>query len=91
MILTKEQTEVLVAQLLKQMPVATVTAWDLNNAIKQTEFPIKLDLDKPVAKANVTKVNPDNLNAKPAKLSLLDKLKGILWKQLKRLSLSYTS
>lgn len=63
MILTKEQTEVLVAQLLKQMPVATVTAWDLNNAIKQTEFPIKLDLDKPAAKA---------------KLSLLDKLKGIL-------------
>lgn len=63
MILTKEQTEVLVAQLLKQMPVATVTAWDLNNAIKQTEFPIEIDLDKPVAKA------------KPAKLSLLDKLK----------------
>lgn len=78
MILTKEQTEVLVAQLLKQMPVATVTAWDLNNAIKQTEFPIKLDLDKPVAKANVAKVNPDNLNTKPAKLSLLDKLKGKL-------------
>lgn len=78
MILTKEQTEVLVAQLLKQMPVATVTAWDLNNAIKQTEFPIELDLDKPVAKANVAKVNPDNLNAKPAKLSLLDKLKGKL-------------
>lgn len=75
MILTKEQTEVLVAQLLKQMPVATVTAWDLNNAIKQTEFPIELDLDKPVAKANVAKVNPDNMNAKPAKLSLLDKLK----------------
>lgn len=75
MILTKEQTEILVAQLLKQMPVATVTAWDLNNAIKQTEFPIKLDLDKPVAKANAAKVNPDNLNTKPAKLSLLDKLK----------------
>lgn len=75
MILTKEQTEVLVAQLLKQMPVATVTAWDLNNAIKQTEFPIELDLDKPVAKANAAKVNPDNMNAKPAKLSLLDKLK----------------
>lgn len=75
MILTKEQTEVLVVQLLKQIPVATVTAWDLDNAIKQTEFPIELDLDKPVAKANVAKVNPDNLNTKPAKLSLLDKLK----------------
>lgn len=78
MILTKEQTEVLVAQLLKQIPVATVTAWDLNNAVKQTEFPIEIDLDKPVAKANVAKVNPDSLNAKPTKLSLLDKLKGKL-------------